>query len=95
MTTDYIAFHAAERPSAVAIVVNGREISYAEFARDLRKMTRALREFALPRGAFVAIGVDDIYLRWLLRFAFERLVSSRSRASSGCIPYGCPEISIL
>ena len=73
MTTDYIAFHAAERPSAVAIVVNGREISYAEFARDLRKMTRALREFALPRGALVAIGVDDIYLRWLLRFAFERL----------------------
>ncbi len=36
-------------------------------------MTRALREFALPRGAFVAIGVDDIYLRWLLRLAFEQL----------------------
>src|SRR5580704_11512118 len=73
MTTDYIAFHAAERPSAVAIVVNGREISYAAFARDLRKMTRALREFALPRGAYVAIGVNDIYSRWLLRLAFERL----------------------
>ncbi len=73
MTTDYIAFHAAERPDAVALVINGRQISYAEFARDIRKLTRALLEFELPRGAKVVIDVGDVYFRWLLRLAFERL----------------------
>jgi len=73
MTSDYMAFHAAERPGAVAFVINGREISYAEFARDIRKLTRALREFELPCGAKVVINVGDVYLRWVLRLAFERL----------------------
>ena len=73
MTADYIAFHAAERPNAVAFFNNGREISYAEFARDIRKLTRALREFELPRGAKVVIDVGDVYFCWLLRLAFERL----------------------
>lgn len=73
MTADYIAFHAAERPGAAAFVIDGREVSYGHFARDIRKVTRASREFALPRGAKVLIGVADVYFRWLLRLAFERL----------------------
>jgi 2,3-dihydroxybenzoate-AMP ligase len=73
MTADYIAFHASERPGAVAVINDGREITYAEFARDIRKFTRALREFGLPRGASVTIDCDDTYSHWLLRFAFERL----------------------
>ena len=74
MTTEYVAFHAAERPDAVAFIINGREISYSQFARDIQKLTHALREFELPRGAKVAIGVgDNVYFRWLLRLAFERL----------------------
>ena len=73
MTTDYIAFHAAERPGAIAFIINGREIRYAEFARDIRKITRALREFELWPGAKVAIGIGDVYFRWLLRLGFEQL----------------------
>ena len=72
MTADYIAFHAAERPSAVAVVDDGREITYADFWRNIRKFTAALREFDLPRGAKVMIDCDDVYSHWLLRFAFER-----------------------
>ncbi|HYC14416.1 MAG TPA: class I adenylate-forming enzyme family protein [Stellaceae bacterium] len=73
MTPAYIAFHAGGRPDAVAIVNDGREITYADFWRDIRKFTAGLRDFGLPRGAKVLIDCDDVYNHWLLRFAFERL----------------------
>ncbi|HYC14400.1 MAG TPA: AMP-binding protein, partial [Stellaceae bacterium] len=73
MTPAYIAFHAGERPDAVAVVNDGRAITYADFWRDIRKITRALREFELPRAAKVLIDCDDVYTHWLLRFAFERI----------------------
>lgn len=73
MTAEYIAFHAAERPDAVAIVDNGLGITYAAFARDIRKVTRALRALALPRSARAMIDYEDPYFNWLLRLAFERL----------------------
>jgi len=74
MTADYIAFHAADRPDAVAIVNDGCEITYVEFSRDIRKFTIALREFGLSRGATVAIDCDDNYFNWLLRLACEQLL---------------------
>jgi 2,3-dihydroxybenzoate-AMP ligase len=73
VTAEYIVFHAIERPDAVAIVNNGRDITYAEFARDIRKVTHALRALDLPRGSKAAIDVDDAYFNWLLRLAFEQL----------------------
>jgi acyl-CoA synthetase (AMP-forming)/AMP-acid ligase II len=73
VTGEYIAFHAAERPDAVAILDNGRSITYAEFARDIRKLAHALRALDMPRGSRVAIDCDDTYSNWLLRLAFERL----------------------
>jgi acyl-CoA synthetase (AMP-forming)/AMP-acid ligase II len=73
MTPEYIAFHAIERPGAVAAVIEGRETTYADFARDIRKCTRALRDFGLRRGARVALDCDDFYLHWLLRVGFEQL----------------------
>jgi len=73
MTASFIAFHAAERPDAVALVENGRSISFAEFSRDIGKFTQALREFALPPGGKVAIGCDNLYAHWLLRLACEEL----------------------
>ena len=41
---DYLAFHAAERPGAIALVDNGRAVAYEEFRRDALsgpKRTRA------------------------------------------------------
>ena len=73
MTAEFVAFHAAERPGAVALVNNGREISYGEFFRDIRKFTRALRDFELPRGANAAVECEDVYSHWLMRLAFEEL----------------------
>ena len=54
------AFHAAERPNSVAFVIDGREISYSEFACDIRKLARALREFELPTGRSPAGILDHI-----------------------------------
>jgi len=83
MTAEFIAFHAAERPSAPAFIDNGRTITYSEFDRDLRKFVRALREIGLPRGRSVAVGCDGVYAHWLLLLAFERLgIATASLASS-------------
>ena len=73
MTADYVAFHAQQRPDAVALLVNGRAITYAEFARDISKFTRAMREFGVPAGGTVAVGCEDMYVQWLMLLACERL----------------------
>jgi acyl-CoA synthetase (AMP-forming)/AMP-acid ligase II len=73
MTVSHIAFHATERPEAIALVNNGDAITYARFNRDLGAMTAALREFGLPRGATAAVGCEDIYFHWLLLLGAEQL----------------------
>lgn len=76
MTADYVAFHASERPDAVAVVDRGREITYRQFSRDIGAFIRAAREFGLSRGSLAAIewvGWSKAYSHWLLLIAFERL----------------------
>ena len=73
MTADYIAFHAAERPNAVAIVDRGREITYTEFHRDLGRFIRAVAELGLRRGSSVAVAWGELYPHWLLLIACEHL----------------------
>ncbi|HLJ21052.1 MAG TPA: class I adenylate-forming enzyme family protein, partial [Stellaceae bacterium] len=73
VTAQHVAFHATERPDAVAVVKNGRSITYAEFARDIRKFTHALRALGLAVGSTAAIDCRDAYFNWLLRLAFEQL----------------------
>ena len=73
VTADYIDFHAAERPNAVAIIDNGRSITYAELARQIRKFTRALRALDLAPGAKAATDYEDAYFNLLIRLALERL----------------------
>jgi 2,3-dihydroxybenzoate-AMP ligase len=82
MTADYVAFHAAERPEAVAIVSDGRSITYAELDRDIRKFAAAIRGLGATAGGSIAIGCDDFHLHLLLLLACERLgVASASLAS--------------
>src|SRR5579859_5968873 len=71
-TADYIAFHAAERPDAVAIVDRGREIAYAQFHRDLGRFVGAVGELGLARGRAVAVAWGELYPHWLLLLAPER-----------------------
>ncbi len=83
MTADYVAFHASQRPDAVAILDRGREISYARLSRDIDAFTRAVREFGLSRGSLVAIAWGDAYVHWLLLLAFERLGIATASYLSG------------
>jgi acyl-coenzyme A synthetase/AMP-(fatty) acid ligase len=73
MTADYVAFHAEQRPDAVAILDNGRAVTYGEFARDIRKFTHGIRELGVPEGGTIAVGSDDLYVQWLILLACERL----------------------
>jgi 2,3-dihydroxybenzoate-AMP ligase len=72
-TGQHIAFHAAERPDAVAIVDDGRAFTYAQLTRNLARFTMALREFGLPPGATTAVGCKSFYIHWLLLLGLERL----------------------
>jgi 2,3-dihydroxybenzoate-AMP ligase len=82
-TSDYVAFHAAERPDTLALISNGRQVSYAELARTIGKFARALDEFGLPWGSSVAIACDDLYVHWLLLLACEhRGVATASISAS-------------
>ena len=82
-TGDHVALHASERPDAVALINDGRAISYAEFQRDIGKFAAALGEFGLPPRSVVAVGCDDFHLHWLLLLAFERLNVATASYHSG------------
>jgi acyl-coenzyme A synthetase/AMP-(fatty) acid ligase len=90
MTADYIAFHAAERPDAVAFVNRGRSITYADFSLAIRKFTRAVGALGLQCGSHVAVGCNDAFLHWLLLLACEQLgiaaASFRSDEGRECAP---------
>lgn len=73
MTANYLAFHAAERPQAIALIVQDREISFAQFHRDLGRVTHALQAMGRPPGSTVAVRCADVYFHWLLLLGFERL----------------------
>ena len=73
MTADYVAYHAADRPDAVAVIHDGRTISFAQFREDIRRAMRAVRELGPSRGGSIAVGADNLYLHWLLLLACEQL----------------------
>ena len=72
-TAAFVAYHADQRPASVAVIEDGREITYAEFHRDLGCFIAAAREFGLQPGNTVAIEWADLYPHWLLLLAFESL----------------------
>jgi acyl-CoA synthetase (AMP-forming)/AMP-acid ligase II len=73
VTLAHIEAHAKRRPRALAAVHEGRKITYAELARDVRRCVRALREIGISRGERVAVGCADLYRHWLLLLALEPL----------------------
>ena len=72
-TGDYIAYHAASRPSQIAIIDRKRQFTYAEMRHDLGHFVRAARAFDLRARDIVAIEWTTFYEHWLLLLAFESL----------------------
>jgi acyl-CoA synthetase (AMP-forming)/AMP-acid ligase II len=73
MTADHVAHHAAEHPDAVAVIHDGRAISFAELRRDIGRFAEGVRALGLMSGATLAVGTNDVYVHWLLLLACERL----------------------
>lgn len=73
MTADYVAYHAAEHPAGLAVLHNGRALSFVELDRDVRRAAAALGALGVRPGGSVAVSTDDLYLHWLLLLACERL----------------------
>lgn len=72
-TADYIAFHAAQRPDAIAVIDGARRVTWDRFHNDLRRVTHALRGFGLAPGRFAAVEWTTLYAHWLLLLGFENL----------------------
>lgn len=72
-TAAFVRLHARRRPDHVAVLGNGRAVTYAMLDRDLRAMIWALQTLGLAKGAVAAVGHDDVYVQMLVVFGFEAL----------------------
>lgn len=82
MTADYVAYHAAERPDALAIVTDGRSVTYGELDRDIRKFASAIHELGVRPSGSVAIGCRDLHLNILLLLACESIGAASASLGS-------------
>lgn len=72
-TVTYIGYHAAGRPGAVALTINGQTITYAAFYRDISRMVLGLRALGLAPGQTLAVEHSHFYLHWLIILACEAM----------------------
>jgi acyl-CoA synthetase (AMP-forming)/AMP-acid ligase II len=72
-TASFLAYHAAARPEAAALVQDGVPVTYSRFYADANRMTRVLAGFGLQPGAIVVVESGDDYLHWLILLACEGL----------------------
>ncbi|MBG9387457.1 class I adenylate-forming enzyme family protein [Caenimonas aquaedulcis] len=68
-----ILFQSRLNPNAIAVSVDGREITYRTFCADVEKVTRHLRGANLVPGSRVAVHVHQQYLRWLVILGLARM----------------------
>ncbi len=72
-TPDYIAQHAQNRPQALAVIDQGKAVTWASFQQDLVRVCAALQALGAQAGTRVALICEDRYLHWLLVLACEQL----------------------
>jgi acyl-CoA synthetase (AMP-forming)/AMP-acid ligase II len=57
----------------VAVSSATREVTYAEFVRDIEQVARYLYQQSLPGNGLVAVLIADAYIHWLMVLALARL----------------------
>ncbi|MBT5413798.1 MAG: acyl--CoA ligase [Rhodospirillaceae bacterium] len=72
-TADYVAHHAALRPSDIAVVERGRAVTYAEFHGDLRRLTAVLGGRLPAEGSTVAVEWTSLHEHLLFLLSLESL----------------------
>lgn len=73
VTAQYVAYHASVQPRAVAVIDDGREISYRAFLADIGAMVSALRGLGLKAGASVGVETTHAYPQWVALLACEAI----------------------
>ena len=86
MTADYVAYHAVERPAALAVLTDGRAVSFAELRRDIGRTMDALGALGVRPAGSVAVSTGDLYQHWLLLLACERLGIAAASVERGEAP---------
>jgi len=76
MTVEFLEFHAVERPHAVAVITDGRPVTFAQFAADVSRFAQALRRLGVRRGSTIAVEHPDVFTHWRLLLAAERIGAS-------------------
>lgn len=85
-SVEFIAFHARRRPSATALIINGREVSYQTFYLEIGQTVAVLKELGIEQGQAIAVDTFDFYLHWLVLLAADALGVSTLSYSSAEIP---------
>jgi acyl-CoA synthetase (AMP-forming)/AMP-acid ligase II len=80
-----ILFYSRLNPDAPAVISGGKHFSYARFAADIERVTRALTAEALPEGARVAVNLRGAYRSWLVLMALARMGMPSATASASDI----------
>lgn len=68
-----ILYHSRFNPHAIAVSFGDRNISYAQFVRDIERVTKRLHNKELPKTGRAIIHVGHPYLHWLLLLALGRI----------------------
>ncbi|MBX3483932.1 class I adenylate-forming enzyme family protein [Phenylobacterium sp.] len=74
MSTAYLAYHARARPRALALIVPGRRVTYAELDADVNRYARGLAELGVgPDSGCVAVEASNRYRQGVIMLALDRL----------------------
>lgn len=80
LTSDYIRYHAAQRPNGAAVIDQGKVFSFDVFNRDINRMLAALGDMPLTPGQMVGVEFlpgagkfSSFYFHWLKLLALEAL----------------------
>src|SRR5580658_1032170 len=65
--------HACERPDALAVIADGREITYRDFDRAISAAIRAFAGRGLTGDGVAAACINDIATAWLVDLALRSL----------------------
>lgn len=70
---DHIVARAEAQPDRAAVVVNGRVVTYAGFARDIARARAFLHRAGVPKDRVAALCMSDLYANWVYGLALRTL----------------------
>ena len=74
MSTAYLSYHARVRPRALALIIPGRRVTYAELDADVNRYARGLRDLGVgPASGCVAVEASNRYRQRVITLALDRL----------------------